>query len=97
MKAAEQGDASALNNLGCMYLVGDGVGESNERAFKLFHKSAEIGNDCSQYNVGLIIHEGVGTMTNKGEVLKWICLAAEQGHEEALTKLKIILKDESQS
>lgn len=97
MKAAEQGDASALNNLGCMYLVGDGVGESNEKAFKLFHKSAEIGNDCSQYNVGLMIHEGVGTMTNKGEVLKWICLAVEQGHEEALTKLKIILKDESQS
>ena len=97
MKAAEQGDASALNNLGCMYLVGDGVEESDEKAFKLFHKSAEIGNDSSQYNVGLMMHEGVGSMTNKEEALKWIRLAAEQGHVEAQTMLNNILKEESQS
>ena len=97
MKAAEQGDAVALNNLGCMYLVGDGVEESDEKAFKLFHKSAEIGNDSSQYNVGLMMHEGVGSMTNKEEAVKWIRLAAEQGHAEAQTMLNNILKEESQS
>ena len=97
MKAAEQGDASALNNLGCMYFMGDGVEESEEKAFKLFHKSAEIGNDSSQYNVGLMMHEGVGSMTNKEEAVKWIRLAAEQGHAEAQTMLNNILKEESQS
>ena len=97
MRAAEQGDASALNNLGCMYLVGDGVEEDTEKAFKLFHKSAEIGNDSSQYNVGLMMHEGVGSMTNKEEAVKWIRLAAEQGHTEAQTMLNNILKEESQS
>ncbi len=97
MKAAEQGDASALNNLGCMYLVGDGVEEDTEKAFKLFHKSAEIGNDSSQYNVGLMIHEGVGTITNKEEAVKWIRLAAEQGHAEAQTMLNNITKEKGQS
>ena len=97
MKAAEQGDASALNNLGCMYFMGDGVEESEEKAFKLFHKSAEIGNNSSQYSVGLMIHEGVGTMTNKEEAVKWIRLAAEQGHAEAQKMLTNILKEESQS
>ena len=97
MQAAEQGDASALNNLGCMYLVGDGVEEDTEKAFKLFHKSAEIGNDSSQYNVGMMIHEGVGTITNKEEAVKWIRLASEQGHAGAQKMLNNILKEESQS
>ena len=30
-----------------------------------------------------MIHEGVGTITNKEEAVKWIRLAAEQGHAEA--------------
>ena len=97
MRAAEQGDASALNNLGCMYLVGDGVEESDEKAFKLFHKSAEIGNDSSQYNVGLMIQEGVGTITNKEEAVKWIRLAAEQGHAGAQKMLNNITKEKGQS
>ena len=97
MKAAEQGDASALNNLGCMYLVGDGVEADAEKGFKLLYKSAEIGNDSSQYNVGLMIHEGVGTITNKEEAVKWIRLAAEQGHTEAQTMLNNITKEKGQS
>ena len=96
-KAAEQGDASALNNLGCMYLVGDGVEADAEKGFKLLYKSAEIGNDSSQYNVGLMIHEGVGTITNKEEAVKWIRLAAEQGHAEAQTMLNNITKEKGQS
>ena len=36
MQAAEQGDASALNNLGCMYLVGDGVEETLKKHSSYF-------------------------------------------------------------
>ena len=38
-----------------------------------------------------MIHEGVGSMTNKEEAVKWIRLAAEQGHAEAQTMLNNIL------
>ena len=78
-----------------MYLVGDGVEADAEKGFKLLYKSAEIGNDSSQYNVGLMIHEGVGTITNKEEAVKWIRLAAEQGHAEAQTMLNNITKDQA--
>ena len=97
MMAAEEGDVAALNNLGCMYLMGDGVEECSEKAFKLFHKSAEGGNDNSQYNSGLMLHEGIGTEKNKDEAVKWLRLAAQQGHEEAETVLNNITKEEGQS
>ena len=92
MIAAEQGDAGALHNLGCMYLTGNGVEECPKKAFKLFYKSAEIGFENAQHSVGQMLYEGVGTQKNRGEAINWLRLAAQQGHKEAEAFLNNILK-----
>lgn len=97
MMAAKKGDAVALNNLGCMHVNGEGVEKCNEKAFKLFYKSAELNLESSQYSIGLMLYEGLGCQQNKEEAVKWLRLAAEQGHAEAQTMLSNILKEESQS
>ena len=43
-KSAEQGNASAQNNLGEMYRYGRGVKESSSEALNWYRKSAEQGN-----------------------------------------------------
>ncbi len=93
MMAAEQGDSAAFNNLGSMYLMGDGVDQCNEKAFQAFQTSAEKGNDSSQFNIGIMHYEGLGIPMNKQEAMKWFRLAAEQGNREAKTMLAEITKE----
>lgn len=97
MMAAKQGDATALNNLGCMHVNGEGVEKCNEKAFKLFYKSAELNLESSQYSIGLMLYEGIGCQQNKEEAVKWLRLAAQKGFREAQTMLKNITKEEEQS
>ena len=44
-----------------------------------------------------MLYEGVGTQINRGEAIKWLRLAAQQGHEEAEAVLNNITKEEGQS
>ena len=48
LKAAEQGNASAQNNLGWMYLRGEGVARDAAQARVWFEKSAAQGNKNAQ-------------------------------------------------
>ena len=45
---AEQGDADAQYELGRMYIVGDGVPQDYDEAFRWFWKSAEQGDAKAQ-------------------------------------------------
>ena len=49
-KAAEQGDAGAQFNLGCMYANGTGVKQDFVEAARLFRKAAEQGLDGAKEN-----------------------------------------------
>jgi serine/threonine protein kinase len=50
-KAAEQGNASAQNNLGFCYEYGEGVEQDYEEAIKWYRKAAEQGNASAQYSL----------------------------------------------
>ena len=61
-KAAAQGQGGAQNNLGCMYLSGQGVEPNPIQAAKLFHQSS-IQGSTSNYaalNLGEMYRDGVG-------------------------------------
>lgn len=51
MKAAEQGNAVAQNNLGVVYLTGKNVARDDAEAVKWFTKSAQQGNVSAQFNL----------------------------------------------
>ena len=59
LKAAEQGNAEAQNNLGKCYGNGLGVEQNYEEAAKWFRKAAEQGNTDAQTNLGHIYEESV--------------------------------------
>ncbi|MEE8544981.1 MAG: tetratricopeptide repeat protein, partial [Alphaproteobacteria bacterium] len=58
--AAEQGDASAQNNLGVMYAMGRGVPQDSALAAQWYRRAAEQGDARAQYNLGFMYADGRG-------------------------------------
>ena len=50
----------------------------------------EQGNVDAQLNLGDIYARGDGVPENLAEAVKWLCLAAEQGHADAQFSLDVI-------
>jgi len=85
--AAKQGDADAQNNLGLMYVKGNGVPQDYAEAAKWFRKAAEQGFARAQYNLGIIYQTGKGVPQDYAEAVRWYLKAAEQGHADAQNNL----------
>ncbi len=89
-KAAEQGNASAQNNLGGMYYRGQGVSQNYPEAVKWYRKAAEQGHASSQYNLGLMYDKGQGVSQDYPEAVKWYRKAAEQGNANGQNNLGLM-------
>jgi TPR repeat protein len=79
-KAAEQGNADALRNLGLSYEFGYGVEKDEVEAVKWYRKAVEQGNDYAQFNLGCMYERGRGVEKNEVEAVKWYRKAAESGY-----------------
>jgi TPR repeat protein len=77
--AADQGDAGAQNNLGVLYMEGDGVKQGFKEAAKLFRKAAEQGIPSAQANLGSCYAGGSGVEQSWEEAYFWWSLAFEEG------------------
>jgi TPR repeat protein len=86
-KAAEQGEASAQNNLGAMYAKGEGVPQNDAQALKWYRKATEQGYAGAQYNLGFMYDKGLGVRQDDAEAVKWYRKAAEQGYAGAQNNL----------
>ena len=78
-KAAEQGKASAQNNLGLCYYKGQGVAQDYEEAVKWYCKAAEQGDAAAQCNLGICCEFGRGVPKDFVQAYKWYNLAANAG------------------
>jgi hypothetical protein len=87
LKAAEQGNATAQNNLGYAYSNGHGVAEDKVEAVKWYRKAAEQGYPQAQFNLGIMYYDGKGVAEDKIETIKWHRKAADQGHASAQSNL----------
>ena len=88
--AAEQGDATAQNNLGFMYARGEGVPEDDVEAVKWYRLAAEQGDATAQTNLGVMYAIGAGLRQNNVRAYAWFSVAAAQGDEDARSKRDII-------
>lgn len=76
--AAENGDPRAANNLGQMYLAGDGVPKSQEDGLNWLLAAANGGSSKAMYSLGLHYEK-----SNLAEAASWFEEASEKGHAQA--------------
>lgn len=62
-----------------MHTEGDGVEQSDEKAFRFFLRAAQQQHKQGQYYVGLFYKEGKGVDANIYEAIHWFRKAAAQG------------------
>ena len=92
-KAAQQGHAEAMFELGNAYLVGSQasklVEDPDREAAIWFHASARAGNMQAQYYLGLLFLAGNGVQQSRTEAEFWFAKAAAQGHSEAKRAIQV--------
>ena len=79
LKAAEQGNGSAMNNLANCYKHGNGVEKDSIKAVEWYKKSAQQGAPWAQHNLAICYEKGEGVRRNYRSAIKWYTKAAEQG------------------
>ena len=89
-KHAEAGDGQAMNNLGVLYDLGQGVEPDLGRALHWFAESAKTGHPSGMSNYGRMLEQGRGIEANPAEAARWFDLAARQGQPEAQYNLGML-------
>ena len=88
--AAAQNDAGAQNNIGIMFLRGEGVAKDPAKAAFWLERAAGRGHIQAQYNLGEMYHNGEGVAKNGALAYYWMTLAAKQGDENAEKYIKLL-------
>ncbi|MDG3441082.1 tetratricopeptide repeat protein [Nitrospirillum amazonense] len=83
-KAAAQGHAHAMNNLGSLYFLGRGVPQDPAKGLALFKRAAINGDLQAQKNLAGIYSLGIGTLKDPEEAARWGTEAAQQDDKDAL-------------
>lgn len=80
---AEEGDPEALYVLARMHGAGLGVDKDLDMAADFYRRAAQANHAAAQYEYGNLLVLGEGVKQDIPEALKWMYIAAQQGHEEA--------------
>jgi hypothetical protein len=76
--AAQQGHATAQNDLGALYHLGEGVAQDDQKAVEYHMLSREQGNWAASYNLGSLYRKGLGVPKDLAK--------AKAYYEEALAR-----------
>ena len=79
--AAQQGHATADNNLGSMYAHGQGVRRNLVEAVRWYRAAADHGEVSAQCNLASLYFRGSGVGRDYREAASWFRAAAERGHQ----------------
>jgi hypothetical protein len=86
-KSAAQGNVEAMFRLAYAYTfseqVARTVGDPELEAVKMYFDAANAGHAEAQFNLGMMFLTGKGVVKDRSEALRWIQMAAAQGHPEA--------------
>lgn len=78
-KAANQGDARGIHNLGMAYLEAVGVPQDYSKALNLFKQAADKGLASSMNSLGIMYKNGLGVKKDEKEAVRWYVKSAEAG------------------
>jgi TPR repeat protein len=82
-RAADLGDVFAMNNLGVLYKLGQGVKLDKKKAVKYYRMAADRGHAIAQCNLGQCLRLGDGVAQDDAEAFRFCKLAADQGFTDA--------------
>lgn len=89
IRAAENNNINAINNLGWLYKQD----EDYVQSVYWYQKSAQKGNEEGMFELGCAYDFGRGLNQNKNEAFRWYEKAAEQGHNQAMGYLGYAYKN----
>ncbi len=87
LDAAQLSSGDAENEIGKLYLFGNGVDQSSDEATYWFNRSAQNGNIRGMTNLGLMYFGDRGYRADFDKAAEWLGKAAEQGQPVAQWKL----------
>ena len=90
-KAADAGDAVAMNSLGYLYEKGLGVVQDYAQAHQWFQKAAEAGNYHAMERLGYLYEHGLGVAQDYAQARQWYQKAADAGNAGARQALARLL------
>jgi TPR repeat protein len=88
---AEDGNATAMNNIANLYEQGLGVERNLITAADWLRKSAETGNTVGQLQLGMAYEQGLGVPQDNRQAAYWFEQAAVQGDRDAQFNLGVML------
>ncbi|MDX2145962.1 MAG: caspase family protein, partial [Planctomycetota bacterium] len=83
-KAADAGEALAMNNIGLLYHNGKGVTQDYAEAMRWYRKAADAGEAGARGNIGVLYANGQGVTQDYAEAMKWFREAADAGEAGAM-------------
>lgn len=86
----EKGDLKAITHLAAIHQID----QKYDEAIKLYTIAAKKNYAPAQYNLGVMMHQGIGIKRNVSEAYGWLNLATEQGHSKAQEFIKGLLRFE---
>ena len=72
-----RGDPFAQVSLGVAYLTGRGVQKDYNRAFEMFKSAADKGDQSAQYNLALMLQQGLGAPRDEKQAEEWYLRACK--------------------
>lgn len=88
-KSSEQGNLSAMVQLGNCCSGGIGVSENKEEALEWYQKAAESGFAPAQHKMGSCFHFYEGFSHDPTIAVQWYCKAIEQGYAPSMNNLGV--------
>ena len=85
--AVAAGSRKALNNIGMMYLRGEGGPLDPQEATWWFRMAADAGEPVAMNNLGIMYLNGQGVAQDYAEAMTWFGKAAEAGNVGAMNQL----------
>jgi len=92
---ADSGEAWAQNNLGNLYLFGNGVPIDDDQAYAWFSKAADQGDAGGEVNLGQMYEQGLGVPPNPPQAASLYLKAAEQDYHGGWALLKRLCDKQS--
>lgn len=83
-RAAELGNAVAMNNLGFLYQGGKGVPTDYGQSVYWYRKAADLGNPAAMNNLGGLYQTGIGAPRDYAQSMYWYQKAADLGNSDAM-------------
>jgi len=92
--AVERNDGYLLYELGSALKAEKNMPSFEEKAFEMFKKASDLGEENAYFELGLCFAYGNGVKKNKKEAKKYLSMASKAGTEEADDALLDLEKDE---